>query len=116
MGLVAVGACIASATTRVASTRLAGAVGSAAGAFVAAEARLVFAVRAAVGCAGPVAGVEFSSYPPPAVVAAALADREEPVGELVFAPPVLTTAPGWAERVAGCEDPDGVDDADIDLT
>jgi hypothetical protein len=115
-GLVAASACVASATTRVASTRLPGAVGSAAGAFAAAEARVVFAVPAAVGCAGPVAGVEFSSDPPAAVVAAAPAGREEPVGERVFAPPVLATAPGSAERVAGCDDPDGVEDADIDLT
>ena len=110
-----------SATTRVASTWLAGAVRSAARAFAASEARVVFASvepdtgHAAVGCAGPVAGVESGSDPPSAVVAAAPADREEPVGELVSAPPVLTTTPRSAERVAGVDDPDGVDDADIEL-
>jgi hypothetical protein len=114
MGLVAVGACIASATTRMASTRLAAVIESAA--FTAAEPRVVFAARAAMGCARLIAAVESSSAPPGVVVAAAPADREEPVDELVIAPPVLATTPRSAERVAGCDDPDGAGDADIDLT
>ena len=34
----------------------------------------------------------------------------------MIAPPVLATTPRSAERVAGCDDPDGAGDADIDLT
>ena len=90
--------------------------------FAAAALRVVFAAvvpdvaGAVVGCAGAVASVESGSDPPAAVVAAVPADREEPVGESVSAPPVLTTAPRSAERVAGCDDPDGVGDADFDVT
>ena len=117
-----VGGCTASATTRVASTLLAGAVVREACVFAAAVLRVVFAAvvpdvaGAVVGCAGAVASVESGLDPPAAVVAAVPADREEPVGESVSAPPVLTTAPGSAERVAGCDDPDGVGDADFDVT
>jgi len=46
--------------------------------------------------------------------AAAPADREEPVSDRVFAPPVLTTAPGPAERDTGCRADKLVVDADID--
>ena len=94
-----VGVCTASATTRVASTLLAGAVVRAACVFAAAALRVVFAAvvpdfaGAVVGCAGAVASVESGSDPPAAVVAAVPADREEPAGESVSAPPVLTTAP-----------------------
>jgi hypothetical protein len=97
-GVVGVGT--ASATTRVASTLLAGAVVREACVFAAAALRVVFAAvvpdvaDAVVGCADAVASVESGSDPPP----------------------VLTTAPRSAERVAGCDDPDGVGDSDSDVT
>jgi hypothetical protein len=117
-----VGVCTASATTRVASTLLAGAVVREACVFAAAALRVVFTavvpevVGAVVGCAGAVASVESGSDPVAAVVAAAPADREEPVGELVSAPPVLTTTPRSAERVAGCDEANEVSDADFEVT
>jgi hypothetical protein len=116
-----VGVWPASATTRVASTLLAGVVVRAACVFAAAALRVVFAAvvpdvaGAVVGCAGAVASVE-SGSDPPAGVAAVPADWEEPVGELVSAPPVLTTTPRSAERVGGCDDADEVSDADFDVT
>jgi hypothetical protein len=118
-----VGVCTASATTRVASTLLADALVRAACVFAAAALRVVFAavvpdLAGAVVCcaAGAVASVESGSDPAAAVVAAVPADREEPAGESVSALSVLTTAPGSAERVAGCDDPDEVSDADFDVT
>ncbi len=117
-----VGVCTASATTRVASTLLAGAVVPAACVFAAAALRVVFAAvvpdvaGGVVGCAGAVASVEPAPDPLSAVVAAVPADWEEPVGELVSAPPVLTATPRSAERVAGCADADEVSDADFDVT
>jgi hypothetical protein len=116
------GVCTASATTRVASTLVAGAVVREACVFAAAALRVVFAAvvpdvaGAVVGCAGAVASVESGSDPPAAVVAVVPADREEPAGESVSAPPVLTTAPRLAERGAGCDDANEVSDADFDVT
>jgi len=106
----------------VASTLLAGVVVRAACVFAAAALRVVFAAvvpdvaGAVVGCAGAVASVESGSDPPAGVAAVVPADWEEPVGELVSAPPMLTTTPRSAERVAACDDPDGVSDADFDVT
>ncbi len=68
----------------------------------------------AVVLTGAVAAFESGSDPSAAVVAAP-ADGEEPFGELVCGP-VPTTTPARAERVAGCDDADGVADADIDVT
>ena len=109
-GVAGVGA--ASPTRRVASTWLA--------VFGPAAARVVFAAVGpdttddVVCFAGGVASVESGSDPPAALVAA-LVDRGEPVGELRSAPPVLTTTSRSAEVVGGCDDPDGVDDADYDV-
>ncbi|HEY7051577.1 MAG TPA: hypothetical protein VH496_05495 [Mycobacterium sp.] len=58
-------------------------------------------VAVVLACA--VAAIESGSDPATVVVAAVPAEGEEPVGELVCAPPVPTTTPDGAQRVAGGE-------------
>ena len=63
-----------------------------------------------------VASVESSSDPRAALAAAVSAERAEAFGKRVFAPPVLITARGSTERVAGRDDKDRVDDVDVGAT